>query len=87
MREALGYAFDFEWTNHNLMYDAYKRTSSYFENSDLEAVGAPTPAELALLEPFRDRAARGSVRRAVSAAGVGRLGPGSRAAAQGASIC
>lgn len=58
VREALGYAFDFEWTNHNLMYDSYKRTSSYFENSDLEAVGAPTPAELALLEPFRDRLPR-----------------------------
>ncbi|CAN2533242.1 hypothetical+protein [Methylocapsa aurea] len=55
VRKALGYAFDFEWTNRNLMYDSYKRTSSYFENSDLEAVGVPTPAELALLEPFRDR--------------------------------
>lgn len=55
VRKALGYAFDFEWTNHNLMYDSYKRTSSYFENSDLEAVGPPTPAELALLEPFRDQ--------------------------------
>ncbi|WP_245291610.1 extracellular solute-binding protein [Methylosinus sp. R-45379] len=58
VRKALGYAFDYEWTNHNLMYDSYKRTSSYFENSDLEAVGVPTPAELALLEPFRDRLPR-----------------------------
>ena len=55
VREAIGYAFDFEWTNHNLMYDSYKRTTSYFENSDLKAVGAPSEAEKALLEPFRDR--------------------------------
>jgi microcin C transport system substrate-binding protein len=55
VREALGYAFDFEWTNHNLMYDAYKRTTSYFENSDLKAKGPPTEAEKALLEPFRDK--------------------------------
>jgi microcin C transport system substrate-binding protein len=55
VREALGYAFDFEWTNHNLMYDAYKRTTSYFENSDLKAKGPPTEAEEALLETFRDK--------------------------------
>jgi microcin C transport system substrate-binding protein len=55
VREAIGYAFDFQWTNRNLMYDAYKRTTSYFENSDLKARGAPGEAEKALLEPFRDR--------------------------------
>jgi len=55
IREALGYAFDFEWTNRNLFYDLYKRTTSYFENSDLKAEGPPNAAELALLEPFRDK--------------------------------
>ena len=35
VREALSYAFDFEWTNKNLFYDAYKRTNSFFENSEL----------------------------------------------------
>ncbi len=55
VREAIGYAFDFEWTNRNLMYDAYKRTTSYFENSDLKAVGGPDDAEKALLEPFKER--------------------------------
>jgi len=55
VREAIGYAFDFEWTNHNLMYDSYKRTTSYFENSELKAAGAPSDAERALLEPFRDQ--------------------------------
>lgn len=55
VRAALAYAFDFEWTNRTLFYGAYTRTDSYFENSELEAEGLPGPAELALLEPFRDR--------------------------------
>ncbi|WP_210332691.1 extracellular solute-binding protein [Methylosinus sp. H3A] len=55
VREAIGYAWDFEWTNKNIMYDSYKRTTSFFENSELKAVGAPSEAERALLEPFRDR--------------------------------
>jgi microcin C transport system substrate-binding protein len=53
VREALGLAFDFTWTNKNLFYGLYKRTSSMFENSDLAAHDPPTPAELKLLEPFR----------------------------------
>jgi microcin C transport system substrate-binding protein len=53
LREAFGYAFDFEWTNKTVMYGAYKRTHSIFQNSPLMAVGKPTPEELALLEPFR----------------------------------
>lgn len=55
VREAIGYAFDYQWTSRNLMYDAYKRISSYFENSELAAVGLPSDAEKALLEPFRDQ--------------------------------
>jgi microcin C transport system substrate-binding protein len=55
VREAIGYAFDYEWTSRNLMYDAYKRISSYFENSELAATGLPSEAEKALLEPFRDK--------------------------------
>ena len=53
VRLALDYAFDFEWTNKNIFYDLYTRTESFFENSDLKASGKPSPAELALLEPFR----------------------------------
>jgi len=53
IREAIGYAFDFGWTSRNLMYDAYRRISSYFENSELAAVGAPDADQIALLEPFR----------------------------------
>ena len=55
LRQALAYAFDFEWTNKNLFYGQYTRTKSYFSNSELAARGLPSPAELALLEPFRDR--------------------------------
>ncbi|MFY9694923.1 MAG: extracellular solute-binding protein, partial [Xanthobacteraceae bacterium] len=55
VRDALNDAFDFEWTNKTIMYNAYKRTVSVFQNSDLMAVGQPTPAEAALLEPFRGR--------------------------------
>ena len=55
LREALDCAFDFEWTNRNIMYGAYKRTSSVFQNSDMMAVGKPGPEELALLEPFRGK--------------------------------
>ncbi|WP_245297003.1 MULTISPECIES: extracellular solute-binding protein [Rhodomicrobium] len=55
VRKALDYAFDFEWTNKNLFYGLYKRTNSYFVNSDIEAKGPPSEAELKLLEPFRDK--------------------------------
>jgi microcin C transport system substrate-binding protein len=53
VREALICAFDFEWTNKTVMYGAYARTSSPFQNSDMVASGPPSPEELKLLEPFR----------------------------------
>jgi microcin C transport system substrate-binding protein len=53
VREALGLVYDFEWANKNLFYGLYKRTTSYFENSDLKATGAPSAEEFALLEPYR----------------------------------
>ena len=55
VRKAFDYAFDFEFTNNNLFYGLYKRTESFFENSTMKAEGKPSAAELALLEPFRDR--------------------------------
>ena len=48
-------AFDFEWTNKSIMYGAYKRTFSVFQNSNMTAEGKPGEAELALLEPFRGK--------------------------------
>ena len=53
VREALIQAFDFEWTNKTIMYGAYARTHSPFQNSDMMASGPPSPEELKLLEPFR----------------------------------
>jgi microcin C transport system substrate-binding protein len=53
VRQALGYAFDFEWSNRNLFYNQYIRTRSYFDNSELAARGLPSPEELAVLEPLR----------------------------------
>ena len=55
VREALIYAFDFEWSNKNLFYGQYKRNDSYFSNSELAAVGPPSPAEIELLKPFADQ--------------------------------
>ena len=57
LREALIYAFDFEWTNKSIMYGAYARTQSPFQNSDMTVSGPPSPEELALLEPFRGKVA------------------------------
>jgi microcin C transport system substrate-binding protein len=55
VREALNYAFDFEWANKNFAYGAYKRTASYFENSELAAKGPPSADELKILEPYRGK--------------------------------
>jgi len=55
LREAIINAFDFEWTNKTIMYGAYKRTVSLFQNSNMMAEGKPSEAELALLEPFRGK--------------------------------
>ncbi len=55
LREALAVAFDFEWTNKNIMFGSYQRTHSYFQNSEMMARGKPGPAELAVLEPYRGK--------------------------------
>jgi microcin C transport system substrate-binding protein len=55
LREAFIQVFDFEWTNKSIMYGAYKRTFSVFQNSNMTAEGKPGPDELALLEPFRGK--------------------------------
>ena len=50
VREALSYAFDFEWSNAQFAYGEYIRTDSYFENSELSASGLPEGEELELLK-------------------------------------
>lgn len=55
VRQAISLLFDFEWSNRQLFYNSYKRLSSYFENSEIAANELPTEAELAILEPLRDK--------------------------------
>ncbi|ACU89446.1 extracellular solute-binding protein [Desulfomicrobium baculatum] len=52
VRQALNFAFDFEWSNKNLFYGQYVRSTSFFSNSDMAASGLPTEEEMALLEPL-----------------------------------
>jgi len=49
VREALGYAFDFEWVNKTLLHGAYARTTSIFAGSR----GLPSGVELGLLDAYR----------------------------------
>jgi len=49
-RMALGLAFDFEWTNKNLFFNLYKRTTSFFENSAMKAAPKIPADEMALLK-------------------------------------
>lgn len=55
VRQALSYAFDFEWSNKALFYGQYVRTRSYFDNSELSAVGVPKGDVLKILEKYRGR--------------------------------
>lgn len=51
-RQALTYAYDFEWQNKALFYGQYQRLQSYFANSELAATGRPSDAEQAILKPW-----------------------------------
>ncbi len=55
VREALGYLFNFEWSNESLFYGQYARVHSFWENSDFAATGKPTDGERALLAPLADK--------------------------------
>lgn len=54
-RQAMNYAFDFEWTNRNLFHDGYTRVDSFYFNSDLASSGLPEGRELEILQPFKDQ--------------------------------
>ncbi len=55
VREAISLLFDFEWINHNYFFDRFRRTASFYEDSELSARGRPADAtERALLAPFGD---------------------------------
>ena len=55
VRAAFDLAFDFEWTNRNIFYGLYARTRSLYQNTPMAARDLPTPGEVALLGPYRDR--------------------------------
>jgi microcin C transport system substrate-binding protein len=83
VRAAMAHALDFNWLNKNLYHGAYRRTRSYFQNSELAATGLPSAAELALLAPYRDSLPGAVFRKSYSppsADGRGRLRGNLRAA-------
>lgn len=55
IRKAINLAFDFEWTNKQLFFSQYKRSQSYFDNSELSSSGLPSKEELLLLNPLKNQ--------------------------------
>jgi microcin C transport system substrate-binding protein len=55
VRKALTLLLDFPWINKHLFYGLYKRNTSYYPNSDFEATGLPSQAEIDILTPFKDQ--------------------------------
>lgn len=55
VRQALGLLFDFQWTNKVIFNGAYKRSDTWFPNSDNAATGIPDRAEKKLLQPWREQ--------------------------------
>ncbi|WP_092079658.1 extracellular solute-binding protein [Poseidonocella sedimentorum] len=54
VREAIGLAFNFEWTNASLLYGLYAPRSSFVQGTHIEAKGTPEGAELAFLKSLGD---------------------------------
>lgn len=54
VREAITRMVNFEWMNETLFYGLYERPESFWDNSDLKAVGVPSPQEVAVLQPLVD---------------------------------
>lgn len=54
VRRALNYALDFEGMNRTLFFNQYKRTSSFFQNTELASSGLPEGQERAILESVKD---------------------------------
>ena len=54
VREAIDWAFNYEWAGENLFYNQYSRLFSYFTNSGMEATGLPQGRELEILNRYKD---------------------------------
>ncbi|KLN62428.1 hypothetical protein WH96_02690 [Kiloniella spongiae] len=55
VRKAIGYVYDFEWSNKNLSFGLLTRTTNYFGNSELSSTGIPKGRELEILEKYRGK--------------------------------
>ncbi len=55
VRQALTLAFDFEWMNKALFYNAYKRTNSYFQNTEYAAPDYPDAKEITILNAYKNK--------------------------------
>jgi len=55
VRQAIALLFDFQWINRDFFYDLYRRSASYFDDSELSAYHRPADArERQLLSPYPD---------------------------------
>lgn len=54
VREAIGLMFNFEWSNETLFYGLYDRVNSFWDNSNLAAMGPPSASEMEILQPIAD---------------------------------
>jgi peptide/nickel transport system substrate-binding protein len=53
VREAITLLFDAEWVNHNFFFDLYRRSASFFDDSELSAYRRPADdRERELLKPY-----------------------------------
>ncbi|MGA2895676.1 MAG: extracellular solute-binding protein [Xanthobacteraceae bacterium] len=53
VRQAVALLFDFEWINRSFFYNLYRRSASFFDNSQLSAYRRPADqTERALLAPY-----------------------------------
>jgi peptide/nickel transport system substrate-binding protein len=55
VRQAIALLFDFEWINRDFFYNLYRRSASFFDDSELSAYRRPADqGERALLAPYPD---------------------------------
>jgi peptide/nickel transport system substrate-binding protein len=55
VRQAIALLFDFQWINRDFFYNLYRRSASFFDDSELSAFHRPANEhERALLAPFPD---------------------------------
>src|ERR1700733_9332345 len=55
VRQAIALLFDFQWINRNFFFNLYKRSASFFDDSELSAYHRPADTrERALLAPYPD---------------------------------